>query len=308
MLDNPIVDASLACPVFATDGVHEAAPWQGAFLNKIEPAFDQCQQLCQCALLIHRRRKELDNDVYSISKLADEREIIPTVVRPNKFAPRHFYHLAEPANWPSIRRHGLLSTERLLDLAKAPENEREAILSQHRPESIVLSNGVIIRDQKPMPPHLIARALPRNVTPCQWYRFLNRFVFLWSNRARVERHLRACRARPQILLTFDASQLLEQLGDKIFLSPINSGNARRRPVPRSPHIFVPYIEWIKSGWRPIDDESRRRSCPPAEILVEGNLAIEPFLVSAGTVRYGSLANFEAEAVLPDPGGTELPEF
>ncbi|MBV9878812.1 MAG: hypothetical protein JO025_29055, partial [Verrucomicrobia bacterium] len=130
---------------------------------------------------------ELDNDLYSIGNKADEQELIPT-----GFAPRYFYHLADPANWPSIRQHGLLSTERLLDLAKVPEKEREAILFHHRPESVVLSNGVTIRDQKPMPPLLLARALPKDVSPSEWYRFLNRFVFLWSNRERVERHLGAC--------------------------------------------------------------------------------------------------------------------
>jgi hypothetical protein len=224
-------------------------------------------------------------------------------LRPAGFAPRHFFHLAEPANWPSIRRHGLLSTERLLDLAKVPKKEREAILFQHRPESVVLANGVIIRDQKPMPPHLLARALPKDVTPSAWYHFLNRFVFLWSNRARVERHLRACGARPQLLLAFDASQLLKQLGDRIYLSPINSGNARRRPAPRSPDIFVPYREWIQSGWRSTDGEKRRRSSPPAEILLEpGNLTLDPFLVSARMVRYGSAATFETEPIRPDSGG------
>jgi hypothetical protein len=207
--------------------------------------------------------------------------------RPINFAPRHFYHLAEPTNLPSIRRYGLLSTERLLELANLPERQREAILSQHRPESVELANGVIIRDQKPMPPHLIARALPKDVSPAAWYRFLNRFVFLWSNRARVERHLRALAGKPQILLTFDASQLLEQLGERIYLSPINSGNARRRPVPRSTLIFVPYREWIESGWRPAIGDGRRRSSPPAEILVEADLTLEPFLVSACMVQYGS---------------------
>ena len=180
----------------------------------------------------------------------------------------------------SIRQYGLLSTERLLDLAKLTENEREAILCQHRPESVVLPNGVIIRDQKPMPPRLLARALPKDVPPSAWYRFLNRFVFLWSNRARVERHLRAFGGRPQILLAFDASQLLDTLGDKIYLSPINSGNARRRPVPRSTLTFVPYQEWVETGWRKLGEESRARSCPPAEILLEGNLPLKPFLVSA----------------------------
>jgi hypothetical protein len=66
--------------------------------------------------------------------------------RPSNFAPRYLYHLAEPADLPSIRRYGLLSTERLLDLAEVPASKREAILFRHRPESVVLANGVIIRD------------------------------------------------------------------------------------------------------------------------------------------------------------------
>jgi hypothetical protein len=236
---------------------------------------------------------KLDNDIHSIENKADERQVIP-----GGFARHHFYHLADPANWPSIRRHGLLSTERLLDLAKVSKKERDAILFQHRPESVVLANGVVIRDQKPMPPLLLARALPKDVSPSDWYRFLNRFVFLWSNRERVERHLGAC-GRPQILLTFDATQLLAQLGDKIFLSPINSGNARRRPAPRSIQTFVPYREWIESGWRAMDGESRRRTGPPAEILVEGNLTLEPYLLGADTVRPGSSANFGADPIRPD---------
>jgi hypothetical protein len=148
-----------------------------------------------------------------------------------------------------------------------------------------------------MPPLLLARALPKDVSPSEWYRFLNRFVFLWANRERVERHLGAC-GRPQILLAFDAAQLLEQLGDRIYLSPINSGNARRRPAPRSTHTFVPYREWTKSGWRAMDGESRRRTGPPAEILVEGNLTLEPFLVASGTVRHGTAASFEVELNRP----------
>jgi hypothetical protein len=234
---------------------------------------------------------ELDNDIHAIRSKADERQLVPT-----GFAPHHFYHWAEPSNLASIRQHGLLSTERLLALAKVPENERETMLCQHRPESVVLPNGVIIRDQKPMPPGLLARALPKDVPPSAWYRFLNRFVFLWSNRERVERHLRAFGGRPQILLSFDASLLLDQLGDRVCLSPINSGNARRRPAPRSLLTFVPYREWVKSGWRSLDRESRAPRCPPAEILLEGDLPLKPFLVAACMIRNGSMANLDVEAM------------
>src|SRR6201998_4006493 len=106
------------------------------------------------------------------------------VQRRYKFSPRHFYHLAEPENLGSICRYGLLSVERLLDLALIPEDERQVILRQHRPESVVLANGIVIRDQKPMPPHLIARALPKDLSTSPWHRFLNRLVFVCSTRSR----------------------------------------------------------------------------------------------------------------------------
>jgi len=149
-----------------------------------------------------------------------------------EFRPSHFYHWAEPFNLASIRRHGLLSTERLVALSNIPTIEREEILSRHRPNQLLLPNGVIIRDQTPMPPDLLAKALPKGISASDWYRFLNRFVFLWANRERAERHRRAFSGRPQVLLVFDAVLLLAECKDQVWPSPINSGNARRRPAPR----------------------------------------------------------------------------
>jgi hypothetical protein len=45
-----------------------------------------------------------------------------------------------------------MSTERLLGLACIGEQERAAMLRSHRGDSVRLSNGVLIRDQRPMPP------------------------------------------------------------------------------------------------------------------------------------------------------------
>ena len=69
------------------------------------------------------------------------------------------YHLAEEVNLASIREHGLLSTARLLAKAGIPEAERRAMLRRHRPECVTLPSGVLIRDQKPMPPKALASAL-----------------------------------------------------------------------------------------------------------------------------------------------------
>ena len=195
-----------------------------------------------------------------------------------EFRPSHFYHWAEPSNLASIRRHGLLSTERLVALSKLPTRQREQILSQHRPNQLVLPGGIIIRDQAPMPPDSLAKALTEGVSPADWYRFLNRFVFLWADRERAERHRRAFDGRPQALLVFDAVLLLAERHDQVLLSPINSGNARRRPAQRSLRLFVPYQEWMEQGWPVIAGKRRSPSVPPAEIVLEGQLPLEPYLV------------------------------
>src|SRR5580692_2658919 len=82
-----------------------------------------------------------------------------------RFPPSSFYHWADPANLPSIREYGLLSTERLTRLAGLTGPERAAMLSQYRPNQVELPNGIVIRDQTPMPPALLAKALPPGVSP-----------------------------------------------------------------------------------------------------------------------------------------------
>lgn len=194
------------------------------------------------------------------------------------FPPAHFYHIAEPENLPSIKRHGLLSTERLVAREVPQGAGREAILGGHRPKAFVLPSGITIRDQTPMPPRALAPALRDGMMPSDWYRLLNGFVFLWANEDRVARHLHAFKGKPQVLLTLDAARLLAELGDRVLVSPINSGNARRKPAIRSQALFVPYREWLRNGWTPIDSRQRPRSDLPVEIAIEGHLPLKPYLL------------------------------
>ena len=87
------------------------------------------------------------------------------------------YHLAEASNLASILQHGLMSTERLLDLACVAKPERDALLRVHRPDNIRLSDSMVIRDQRPMPPAALVRALDGGLKPSDWYALLNSFVF-----------------------------------------------------------------------------------------------------------------------------------
>jgi hypothetical protein len=157
--------------------------------------------------------------------------------------------------------------------------ERDAILGSHRPDSLILRDGVHIRDQRPMPPSLLKQALCDGMTPSDWYRFLNGFVFLWANEERVNRHLRAFEGRRQVVLTFDANRLLADLGHRVFLSPINSGNARRNAAARCGMLFTFYHDWLSKGWPIIGSQQRPRSSPPAEVVVKGHLPLNPYLIN-----------------------------
>jgi hypothetical protein len=184
--------------------------------------------------------------------------------------PTTVFHLAEAANWISIQRLGLLSTSALLDLAGIQGKERDRFEGQHRPAHTELPNGVQIRDQKPMFPLALTRSLI-GMIPEEWYRLLNSKVFFWLDPARVDRQRKACEPRPQVVLVVDTQKLLAQYDQKVTLSPINTGNARRRPALRGRGTFVPYGVWMESAWSSeaagLHRRARARSHRPIELTV-----------------------------------------
>jgi hypothetical protein len=191
----------------------------------------------------------------------------------------HLYHLAEATNVPSILKHGLLSTSELLKLTSIDANERRVLLRTHRPTGSSLDDGVYIRDQSPMPPAALSKALKEGMEPADWYELLNGFVFLWPDRDRMDRHRAACKGRPQVVLTFDAAALFKNFEANGFVSPINSGSARRKPAVRGRETLRPYTHWLKHGW-----PDRARSHPPAEILFNCSIpARAPYLIGAEEV-------------------------
>ncbi|MGH8672623.1 MAG: DUF7002 family protein [Burkholderiales bacterium] len=184
--------------------------------------------------------------------------------------PACVYHLAEAANWASIQRYGLLSARNLVEFAGLRGAACERVETQHRPERTVLPNGVVVRDQKPMSPAALERCLV-GMTPGQWYALLNTKVFFWFDTERLNRQRRACGAYPQISLIIDTKKLLERYADAAAVTPINTGNARRRPTLRASETFVPYPMWLKSAWsseaQALGTRTRPRNHPPVELAV-----------------------------------------
>ena len=78
------------------------------------------------------------------------------------------YHLAEADNLDSILQRGLMSSKRLVGMVNLPERERKTLLRNHRPECVRLAKGVLIRDQRPMPPTALSRALDEDLKPIRF--------------------------------------------------------------------------------------------------------------------------------------------
>jgi hypothetical protein len=199
------------------------------------------------------------------------------------------YHLAEADNWPSIQRRGLLSAAALLDLPGVAAADR-ARVRDHRPARTVLANGLVVRDQTPMPPAALEHCL-RDMTPAQWYALLNAKVFFWVDRDRLQRHLHACRRSAQVVIVLDAAALLRVHAARASLTPFNTGNARRQPALRGRATFVPYAAWREAGWQREADglgtRPRPRGHRPAELAIDGavpdamRFVIETRAVAAG---------------------------
>jgi hypothetical protein len=154
------------------------------------------------------------------------------------------YHLTHVENWQLICRLGLLSTTALLDLFGIDREARRAIESSNRRELVPIRNdthGVaILRDQKPMDDRGLERALTDGISPEEWYRLVNRHVFFWVDRARVDRLLgaRAYRGERHALRVARTRELLDRHAARTVLSPLNTGATKPMPHRRGRDCFV----------------------------------------------------------------------
>ena len=151
------------------------------------------------------------------------------------------FHMAAAASRPSIRRHGLLGTPALPDRFEVRGCERKKIASRHRPKSVTLchpKHGVaVIRNQKPMGDVASRKALPDDMKPGGWSKILNSMVFFWPTGKGLMGVLGAYKGERHTVLVVRTRSLFEAREDGAFLSPINSGNTRRKPAHRGRNTF-----------------------------------------------------------------------
>jgi len=191
------------------------------------------------------------------------------------------YHMASFGSWPTIERHGLLSTTALLNLYAIPPADRAPLESAHRSELTPLTHPThgtaYLRDQKPMSDAGLVRALQDGLTPADWYRILNARVFFWTRRDRLDTLLagRAYRDRQHTVLVLDTAELLARHAADVELSPINSGSTVYNPAPRGRDCFLPldrlaFEHWAKkrrSKTKAIVELTVRHAVPDVRELV-----------------------------------------
>jgi hypothetical protein len=145
--------------------------------------------------------------------------------------PRVFHTMSATA-WPSVQRHGLLSTQRLIDLFGLDTAERDRLLSAPRKQSTVLRvpglPPAVIRDQKPMK-FILEKIDPRS-SLTEYLAAINSRVFFWASPERLDRLRQAkeYRTENQVVLHVDTRTLIERHGPRIELRRPNSGAVTQR--------------------------------------------------------------------------------
>lgn len=183
------------------------------------------------------------------------------------------YHMAEAGSWPSIQRHGLLSTSALLDLFGVEGGARDSIEANRRPQGVLLEHPehgrAKIRDNKPINDKALEKCLEDGLSPSDWYRMLNARVFFWLSRKRLLKLLgaRTYARDAHDILELDVRPLVEAYREEITFSPINSGATGRFPVARGLNTFLPLAEYPYAAWR----KKRAKGERVVELAVTGGV-------------------------------------
>jgi hypothetical protein len=148
-------------------------------------------------------------------------------------------HVTPAANLPTIRLHGLLRAQTLAALA---EEEPSAIRLRPAPRDLRLGPGLRARltTQAPLLAGAGAAFLDAGLTLDAWAARLDGRVFFWPagrGESFAESH-----GAPVATIRVRTEALWRLHGPRLWLSPINTGNAARRPAPRGDWIWVPAAE------------------------------------------------------------------
>ncbi len=182
-------------------------------------------------------------------------------------------HVTSAANVTSIRDLGLLPSE---TLALRSGIEPDDILLREAPVTLRLGQATArLNHQRPLRAgrSRAAQFLDGHTLEA-WAMQLDRRVFFWPARAPDAFARSLDRAGAAVTLRFDARMLFRRCGDRLDLSPINSGSALRQPARRGDWLYVPATQASRfADARRLRGAARARD-QVAEMSLRGGLSPE----------------------------------
>ncbi len=204
----------------------------------------------------------------------------------------YLFHMAERGAWSGIQEHGLLSTSSLLDLYGIDGDERRAIESKRRDETTEIEasglNRAKVRVQLALSDKRLQVLLPPEISPRQWYEFLNGKVFFWLTKKRLDKfsNAKAYRNTEHEVLMLNSRKFVEVYRDRIWLSPINSGCTFPSRAERDYSTFSGINDYPYLYWR---HEKKRYRDAVVELCVDDRISnivdfVERVYVVCGTTE------------------------
>jgi uncharacterized protein DUF7002 len=178
--------------------------------------------------------------------------------------------MAEAGTWASIQRHGLRSTQALLDLFEISGDRRTELLDTRRPQMVPLTHpthgAAQIRDNKPLKDSFLETCLT-DMTRSEWYAHLNSRVFFWVTERRLADLLaaRAYKNRPHDVITVDTRRLIEMHAVDITVASFNTGSTIYPNAPARGSETFQTIAMYDAARTP---RSKRLRTPIVELTVD----------------------------------------
>jgi len=175
----------------------------------------------------------------------------------------------EASVWEGIQRHGLLSTEALVDQFEIPDPRRCVLLSRCRPDMTAVRHDVhgsaLVRENGLLNKKKLAACLTDMTVP-DFLGVINSKIFFWPTAKRLETLFAAAANRdcPHLILTMDTAPLLYAHAERVTLSPFNSGATVHNAPQRGSETFKTIADYDFEYWR----TKRSRPTAVAEICVD----------------------------------------
>lgn len=201
--------------------------------------------------------------------------------------------MAADGAWPSIEKHGLLSTASLVERWEVESDlVRSTILDRPREDSTVIESVALgpatIRDQKAIHEPSLASSLIGMTVP-EWLAMLNERVFFFVHATQLATLMRS---RSYIkdahtVLTIDTRRFVEAHENEIEITQMNSGFSQRHNAKRRGRAtFVPLREFTHA----LRDISQRKTpWDISELCVRGAVQdIRDHVIRVERVRNGEV--------------------